>query len=452
MVLLSVHQVEAIPPASTQDLYDWHDVILLGKMISKNSTFSPTHFSYEIKVEKYLKNPQPYGIINAAGLNRLNPHLANTVFEVGDRGLFFLNNYTQKYDSNNPFTISIRSIKAQPEWDLCNLFDKEIPREHWVFGPAHVSPKISQGNETDIDNFSTNKEILINYDFLNHTPETKYFEFGASITQWDNSTRPVVFRESRIFSLEPCTVYKTITWSFVPTKAGHYSFESYDPLGTRFEIGFAVHDESSSEFDYPVPGSGIIQDTDRNKVTSHLLSPLKQFKSGVAIGDIQCRQDLQLIFRTIDNSPICVKSLTAEKLNLRGYAYGVWFPSPSMSPNLSKLDSDKHEDCMNTDMKLVYKGITHKDPYLVKVAWNPYDLKRDQVVNFEIQMFDVNTKPLQDVVYDFVWKTGPDSGVVDDRLVDFGKIQSDVLPIKTADPCYISVGFKTWKIDLDNNT
>jgi hypothetical protein len=116
LILSVMHQVDAIPYASTQDLYDWHDVILLGKVISKNSTFSPTHFLYEIKVEKYLKNPQPDDVIIAAGLNSFNSHLGNTVFEVGDNGLFFLNNYTQKYDSNkSPLSISMRSIKIPLE-------------------------------------------------------------------------------------------------------------------------------------------------------------------------------------------------------------------------------------------------------------------------------------------------------------------------------------------------
>ena len=116
LVLSVMHQVEAIPDASTQDLYDGHDVILLGKVISKNSTFSPTHFLYEIKVEKYLKNPQPTDLIIAAGLNNFNPRLGNEVFEIGDGGLFFLNNYSQKYDSNKePLSISVRSIKVPLE-------------------------------------------------------------------------------------------------------------------------------------------------------------------------------------------------------------------------------------------------------------------------------------------------------------------------------------------------
>jgi hypothetical protein len=108
-----------------------------------------------------------------------------------------------------------------------------------------------------------------------------------------------------------------------------------------------------------------------------------------------------------------------------------------------KLDS--YKVCMNSDKKLVYEDTTNTIPYIVRIAWNPYDLKTSEFVNFEIQMFDVNFNPLQNVTYDFVWKTGPDSGVIDDRYVaDFGKI--NVLPIKTADPCYIAVSVHIDKI------
>src|SRR5437867_684536 len=47
--------------------------------------------------------------------------------------------------------------------------------------------------------------------------------------------------------------------------------------------------------------------------------PLKQFKSGIAIKDIQCKQDLLLVIRSGDGSPVCVKPDTAQKLVQRGW-------------------------------------------------------------------------------------------------------------------------------------
>ena len=38
-----------------------------------------------------------------------------------------------------------------------------------------------------------------------------------------------------------------------------------------------------------------------------VLSPLKQFKSGIAANDVKCQQDLQLVIKSEDGSPTCVK-------------------------------------------------------------------------------------------------------------------------------------------------
>lgn len=51
-----------------------------------------------------------------------------------------------------------------------------------------------------------------------------------------------------------------------------------------------------------------------------VISPLKQFKSGIPAEDVQCKQDLQLILKAKDGSPACVKPETKEKLVERGWA------------------------------------------------------------------------------------------------------------------------------------
>lgn len=52
---------------------------------------------------------------------------------------------------------------------------------------------------------------------------------------------------------------------------------------------------------------------------NQILSPLKQFKSGIAINEIQCREHLVLI-QKYDGSPTCVKEQTKQKLIKRGWA------------------------------------------------------------------------------------------------------------------------------------
>ncbi len=49
-------------------------------------------------------------------------------------------------------------------------------------------------------------------------------------------------------------------------------------------------------------------------------APLKQFKTGIPINDIQCKADLVLVIKSSNSNPACVKSNTAEKLLSRGWA------------------------------------------------------------------------------------------------------------------------------------
>ena len=52
-----------------------------------------------------------------------------------------------------------------------------------------------------------------------------------------------------------------------------------------------------------------------------ILSPLKQFKSGVAANDIICRPDLQLLIQNQENFPICVKLDSVSNLLRQDWSY-----------------------------------------------------------------------------------------------------------------------------------
>src|SRR2546428_4808678 len=58
-------------------------------------------------------------------------------------------------------------------------------------------------------------------------------------------------------------------------------------------------------------------------------SPLKQFESGISLHDIKCNTGLYLLVKTSDNSPVCVKLQTAQKLVERGWGKSMvqttWF-------------------------------------------------------------------------------------------------------------------------------
>lgn len=51
-----------------------------------------------------------------------------------------------------------------------------------------------------------------------------------------------------------------------------------------------------------------------------LPTPLHQIKKGTSPQDVHCKADLELVFKSTDGSPACVKIFTKDKLVQRGWA------------------------------------------------------------------------------------------------------------------------------------
>jgi hypothetical protein len=326
------NNIYAMPPVDSQTIYDFSEVIVLGKVISIDSTFSPTHNLYEIKAEKFLKNKQDSDIIFAAGQNTDNTRLGNQVFNVNDRVLFFLNNNTVGYDPySGIFGIFPESQLMEPEWDKCNIFEKNIPREHWVFGGRGPMPIIRQGNNTDTENFTTDKEILITYDLFNHSLNAKNTTYGIMIKNLDGPNSLYDYTEiNNSYLLEPCVPYKTLTWTFTPSKSGHYAVEFYDLSGSHITIGFTVEQSlpfctsdrtaCSNQDEYMCDPVGWECGDTEGIFNVVIDSPLKQFKAGITIDQIQCNDGLFLLLKPTEfTKAVCVTEDTFEKLMDRGW-------------------------------------------------------------------------------------------------------------------------------------
>ena len=70
------------------------------------------------------------------------------------------------------------------------------------------------------------------------------------------------------------------------------------------------------------------------------VSPLKQFKSGIALKDIICRHDLQLVVKK-DGLPVCVKPQTAQKLAERGWEIIARSPKLTSCPTGQTMVNDQ---------------------------------------------------------------------------------------------------------------
>lgn len=94
-------------------------------------------------------------------------------------------------------------------------------------------------------------------------------------------------------------------------------------------------------------------------VTIKLDSPLKQFKSGIPINEITCKEHLQLIIKNNGN-PACVKSESFEKLYLRGWGDCAWNCSHPIPENIIEHGRelaylDKTMDVQGTDHSVKYR-------------------------------------------------------------------------------------------------
>jgi len=105
-----------------------------------------------------------------------------------------------------------------------------------------------------------------------------------------------------------------------------------------------------------------------------VISPAKQIANGVLREDVNCNEGLQLIFKSKDNSPACVKPQTAEKLVQCGWG------SITISI-LQQVNSAKNSS--NQDLKMGVYGISDQN------QWNIVATSLDGTFKKNITSFDI---------------------------------------------------------------
>ncbi|MEO9277800.1 MAG: hypothetical protein ABI340_08515 [Nitrososphaera sp.] len=109
----------------------------------------------------------------------------------------------------------------------------------------------------------------------------------------ENITRSSLFSVIGYKAVSPGTVNATITASYIPVNQTNSNLSS-NPINVTKSFQFTILNQTT--------------------YTPHITSPLTQFKAGVAAKDVKCQSDLQLIIKSEDGSPACVKSQTAQRL------------------------------------------------------------------------------------------------------------------------------------------
>lgn len=309
LFLLPLENIEAIPPSPINRVYEYHDVILVGEVTSMVPDYLPSNNLYEIRVIKYLKNTLATDTVTALGVNESNIRIQNVVFEKGDIGMFFLHDQSiREQDPPARYDISRESLIAKEEWFECNLFDKDIPAEHFPFGRGIIRPLFVQDGVStrDTESLTTGNPITIQQDFVNHNTSPKEIDVHITLEHIDIPGMKPIFNETKRIHIEPCTTYKTVEWEFLPEQPGRYHL-TFDTEYRGWGLGFSISENSRT-------GKSIGE-----KGYENSLPPLKQFKSGIDVSEIECKTSLVLI-QKYDNLPACVTPDTKQELIERGWA------------------------------------------------------------------------------------------------------------------------------------
>lgn len=323
MLLILIFFVSGVIPANAilvGDGREESDVILVGKVLSFVENKTSLEINYLVDVEKYLKTPKNYDT-NTKTVTVISPGLRqyddpqqtmiyDKIFDIDDRVLFLL---YQKDD------ILVESLYSQTTTSNCS--PKQLLDEMYGETGLHIS----QNNQSR--HFYTNQPVDLTYYGYNRDlmAEKKDFEFKVNVPKTGQ-----ILSEKTQLDFQECKRTALASWSFTPTIAGRYAFHSI--------IG---NNEGGSE-----SFSGFL-------IEDYVDSPLKQFKSGIPIDKIQCRDNLQLILKTSNNSPTCVKSETKTKLLERGWGEHAPIPEPEIIKE-TDFDSEKYYEEFDSGSPLMY--------------------------------------------------------------------------------------------------
>ena len=268
-------------PQSLLAPFDDSDLVLVGKVVS-HDILLPNQTEYNIDVEKYLKNPKPYELITVFG-----DGIKNKGGNFGDEVSWY----------NEPIF---------NDEDKVFLYLKQ---EH---GKYRISP-YSFAIATDLARAAPPNPIV--------------YDHGANVHYGKTITISGVVEKGYLYTASERAGNSTV------------SILVYNPNHELYVVDkLDVKPDGSFSYSFKIDGKlGITGVYEYNLTLWPLLtgstfeyvgSPLKQFKSGINVMNIQCKENLQLVFKWENGSPACVKPKTSEILNKRGWT---WSTTPSNS-------------------------------------------------------------------------------------------------------------------------
>ena len=292
LIIPSVQNAIAMPYNSPLDLYKQSDMVFYGQVVTIGPGPGPNSNYYLLKVFTNFKNSQTSGYMTIES-NKTGNGIHYPQFEAGDNAIF----YIQKINGIN--NISPYSQKAGGACDIHSfLGPAPIPGEPIMRGGYASRIYITDSGGNSPEKFPVNNRVVLSYDDIwNIHPEARTIPIETSIL---DSHENMVFYKKQGMGLRACDGPVTMLWDFVPTQSGKYT------------ATVVVDNKTTISTSFDVNGSNV------NSVQL-ILSPLKQFKSGIKAEDVKCNTGFQLILKGSDNSPACIK-----KSDVSDFIQRVW--------------------------------------------------------------------------------------------------------------------------------
>jgi hypothetical protein len=286
---------EQLVPKTLSELYQEYQgkLVITGQILSVSEIPQKNLISYDVKIQNYITRPQQGSVITAVSpKNDSNP-----IFNVNDKVQLYLDKNSAGY------VISPYSFKMSGS---CSSFGPSYADFGPLSGGAAASvPFRFTGSQGNTVSPIVSQPNHMSYDVFNDLPLNKTtVELNITL---DGNPVPV-FHDTKYLDLKPCTG-TTLTWNFVPPQMGNYT-------ATVKQI-FGIYDNKIILGNYTLANYGF--SPSQTSADNSLLSPLEQFRSGTLAQNIKCAQGFELIIKSEDGSPACVKHDTAQKLIERGW-------------------------------------------------------------------------------------------------------------------------------------
>ncbi|NHH97465.1 hypothetical protein DYY66_2131 [Candidatus Nitrosotalea sp. FS] len=229
------------------------------------------------------------------------------------------------YLSTSLITILLGSLSPALALDTSQTCDTRILPPLWP--SSHIY--ITDTNESLPYVPSTYHTAIFHDDDVRNT-STQPRVVQVTLTIQDQNTGRQVFNQTQSVQMQACSGPESVKWRFVPIQVANYIATVSDNRGNvRMDFNSMLNDTQSqtvSSTNYIATVSdnrgnvrmgfySMLNDTQSQTVSS----PLEQLRFGIDSHNVVCKQNLQLVMKSEDGSPACIRSDTVSKLVERGW-------------------------------------------------------------------------------------------------------------------------------------